>query len=501
MHNPKADDRVSQLILSDVNIFRRHPSSQDVLKLRALIDANESSLATVNEEIDAYSRQLSALRAKSYAHILTIRRCQAAMSPARLLPPELLAKVFEHASEMGWVRAPIVASQVCSTWRAAAQSHPSVWSRITVNLGIRDPVSWTKHWLSMARQASLHVTLLHTVPVTILGQVMTLLMERSEQWVSLALSLHFADTRQVLTACTTRFTTLRSVRVSLLTFEEDAEAAEITAGFSSAFRDAPSLTSLTVAGNVVPRDLPPLLTSLRIECYDGPTPETPRSIIETLRGLPNLETLTLWSGVANPAQPALVEVPNIELPRLKTLTYYNLHAGDFLILTYLTAPSLVHLHACVQPDLEAYAPPTHLIHFLEGSPNIETLKIDGVDIWPVEWLSTLPLLPKLRRLHLHDSDIDDKVIEGMFGRSGSCPNLRRLDLRWCQHVRGPTLVQLVESRMKDGVCELEEVAAIGCSLVRRQDAMQLARLTRFRVVTEEWDERCSEFGFNFYRLR
>jgi len=73
-----------------------------------------------------------------------------------------------------------------------------------------------------------------------------------------------------------------------------------------------------------------------------------------------------------------------------------------------------------------------------------------------------------------------------------CPDLRRIDLRWCQHVRGTTLVGLVESRVKEGGREIEEVVAIGCSLVRKQDGMQLAGLTTFRVVIGERDERCRE---------
>jgi hypothetical protein len=189
------------------------------------------------------------------------------------------------------------------------------------------------------------------------------------------------------------------------------------------------------------------------------------------------------------------DVPDIELPKLRTLVYEDLRTGDFPILNYLSAPSLTHLHAYAQPDPEVYDVPTHLIGFLEDSPNVEMLELDRVDIWPAEWPSTLSLLPKLRRLYLHDSDIDDKDIERMCGKNGLCPDLRQIDLRWCQHVGGTTLVRLVESRVKEGGREIEEVAAIGCSLVRRQEAMQLATLTTFRVVVGEQDEHCRESGF------
>ena len=415
------------------------------------------------------------------------------MTLARLIPMEVLAKIFEHASGTGWTRAPIVVSHVCSTWRAAAQSHPSVWSRLTVNLGTRNPVGWTEHWLSMARHASLHVTVVHTVPTTTLEQVMALLLERSEQWVSLTLDLHLVDTRRFLAACTARFTRLRSIGLSLVTTDETIQVAEGTTGFANAFQDAPALTSVSIIGNVLPRDLPLRLTSLCIEYSDafGSSIETPHSVIETLRNLPDLETLTLRLGVIGTAP----HIPDIELPKLKTLIYEDLQTGEFPILNHLTAYSLTHLYAHVQPDPDAYGTPTHLIRFLESSPSMETLEFGGVDIWPEQWLSILPLLPRLRKLHLHDSDIDDEVIGGMFGKNGLCPDLQRIDLRWCQHVRGTTLVRLVESRMREGGREIEEVAAIGCSLVRKQDAMRLAGLTTFRVIIGERDERCREFGF------
>lgn len=468
------------------------------MELQALINANENSLASLNGEIEACSRRLSALRAKSYVHVLTIRRCKAAMTVARLLPPELLAKIFEHACEMGWTRTPIVASHVCSTWRAAAHSHPNVWSRITVNLGMRDPVDWTKYWLSMARQTSLHVTLFHTVPATAFGKVLALLLERSEQWVSLTLELHLADAQRILAACTVRFVRLRSIRISLFSLGGAVEAAESSTSLADAFQNAPSLASASFVGSVLPRDLPSRLTSLRIEYSDpfGPIVDTPRSVIEALRDLPGLETLALRLGVMTTTP----DSPDIELPKLRTLDYEDLGSGEFQILSYLAASSLAHLRVYSQSGPELQDLPAHLIPFLKDLPNLETLEVDGVHVWPAHWLSTLPLLPKLRRIHLHDSDIDDKVVERMFGKNGICPGLQRIDLRWCQHVKGTTLVRLVESRVKGGGCRIEEVAAIGCSLIRKQDVMQLASLTTFRVITNERDDRCREFASRFSSL-
>ena len=505
MQPSKAHDQGRPTILSDASVFRRHPSPQDITELRALIATNESSLSSLNEEIEACSKQLSSLRAKSYNHAFTIRRCQAAMTLARLIPSELLAKIFEHASDTGWARAPIVVSQVCSTWRAAAQSYPGVWSRVTVNLDIRDPIGWTGYWLSMARQASLHVTIINTGPAAQLGQVMALLLERSEQWVSLTLDLHLTHTRQVLAVCTASFPKLCSVDVTLLAVDEIIGEAEGTTGFADAFQDAPALTSVSIVGNVLPRDLPPRLTSLNIEYTDpvGSRIGTTRSVIEALRNLPDLESLTLRLEVVLSVPITLPDIMEIELPKLRTFVYEDLWTGDFPILNYLSAPSLTHLHAHVQPDPEVNGSPAHLIGFLGDSPRVETLELDGVDIWPTQWLSILQLTPKLRNLYLHDSDIDDKVFERMCEKDGLCPDLQRIDLRWCQHVRGTTLVRLVESRVKEGGREIEEVAAIGCSLVRKQDAMQLASLTTFRVVIGErpGDEYCREPDFSLRSSR
>ena len=486
-----------QAILSDISVFRRRPSPEDVTELRALVAANESSLSSLNEEIEACSKQLGVLRTKSHAHIFTIRKCQAAMTLARLIPPELLAKIFECASDTGWARASIVVSHVCSTWRAAAQSHPSVWSRITVNLDKRDPVGYTEYWLSMSRQAPLHVTIIHTGPATQLGLIMVLLLNHSERWVSLTLDLNLTHTRNVLSLCTERFTKLRSIDISFLAIDETVQAAEHTTSFARAFQDAPALTSVSIAGNIIPRDLPPRLTSLHIEYTKdlGSQIGTVRSVIEALRNLPDLETLTLQLGAIVSIPATLPDILEVELPKLRTLVYEDSWTGDFPVLNYLSAPSLTHIRAHVQPGPEMDGPPTGLIGFLGDSPNVETLELDGVDIWPAQWDQTLSRLPKLRSLQLHDSDIDDGIIGRMCGKNGLCPNLQRIDLRWCQHVRGTTLVQLVKSRVEKGGRKIEEVVAIGCSLVRKQDAMQLASLTTFRVVIGERDEHCREFGF------
>ena len=347
----------------------------------------------------------------------------------------------------------------------------------------------------MARQASLHVTIIHTVATSQLGRVLALLLEHSERWVSLTLDLHLAHTRQVLAACTVPFTRLHSIDVSLLAVDESIEVAEGTTGFANAFQDAPALASISIVGNVLPRDLPQRLTSLRMEYTDsvGSRIGTPRSVIEALRNLPDLETLTLRLGGSD-SVPMAPDTLDVELLKLKALVYEDFWTGDFQILNYLSAPSLVHLRAHAEPSPEVYGSPAHLIGFLGGSPNVETLEFDGVDIWPTQLLSTLSTLPKLRKLHLHDSDIDDKVIERMCGKNGLCPDLQRIDLRWCQHVRGTALVQLVESRVREGSRGIEEIVAIGCSLVRKQDVLQLAGLTTFRVVNGERDAHCREFG-------
>jgi hypothetical protein len=259
MQDPRTHDKGRQTILSDINVFRRHPSPQDAAELQALVVANESSVASLNEEIEACSRQLGALRAKSYAHIHTIRRCQAAMTLARLIPPELLANIFEHASDTGWTRAPIVVSHVCSTWRAAALSHPGVWSRVTVNLDMRDPVGWIE---ILAVHGSpgvpLHVKIRHTgsrrpvrtshgPPVGALGAVGQPHPGSFTSLIHAKFSPHAPPVSRDCVRSISRFQ--RSTKTS--------RRPKALSGFANAFQDAPSFNFCFHRGERFPQGPPP----------------------------------------------------------------------------------------------------------------------------------------------------------------------------------------------------------------------------------------------------
>ena len=87
--------------------------------------------------------------------------------------------------------------------------------------------------------------------------------------------------------------------------------------------------------------------------------------------------------------------------------------------------------------------------FLELSPCIELLELHDVDL-PLEELVRrfAILLPRLEEHRLHDNDILDEELQLLYGPTDLCPDLVRLDVRWCMLLTGPALIQLVWSRIQ-----------------------------------------------------
>ncbi|CDO70521.1 hypothetical protein BN946_scf184569.g64 [Trametes cinnabarina] len=99
-------------------------------------------------------------------------------------------------------------------------------------------------------------------------------------------------------------------------------------------------------------------------------------------------------------------------------------------------------------------------------------------------------------LRLHESSISDATLQLLNGPRGLCPRLRRLDLRWCGHLHGRALVDLVQSRhvaddLSGPVSDpIEEVGVINCCFVTEDDVLDLARMTVCRLVMREADDYC-----------
>lgn len=460
---------------------------------------DEQIIDSLNSEIHTIMEQLQTVRLRKMKYQDNIRQYRSLITLARRIPPEVLADVFELCAESGWTRAPLVASHVCSAWRKAAE-YPRVWSRIYIDCALGNPLTKTKLWLSRAQQSPLHITLVVPSNALSVEGILSVLFERSTRWKSVTILTH--DTAQlnfILSLMHHPFPQLR--RLDCVTYLDTPTAGLVD---FSAVHNAPSLHRLDIEQPNLPRwSIPFQLTHLHLSLSPTTLPSTiPASRWESmLANLLGLKHLTLELSVDSEYHYVLDTVQVVELPQLESLSF--LISPELLgVFDTMRAPALRELLLRCSPRHEHVSSGLRLHRFLESSPRIELLELHDVDLPREELVQCFTLLHGLEELRLHDSDISDDELQLLSGPVGLCPNLVRLDVRWCVHLTGSALVQLVRSRVPVDVemggsglqqaKELEEVAAINCLHVKERDVLDLAEITTCRLMLRAADDFCRE---------
>ncbi|TFY56073.1 hypothetical protein EVJ58_g7855 [Rhodofomes roseus] len=236
---------------------------------------------------------------------------------------------------------------------------------------------------------------------------------------------------------------------------------------------------------------------------------------------------------------------HLRAPRIKRLHLRSLE--DLGYRQQPIAPSLLRFLARSAPssfteesDLAALDPspspstqePLDAADLGTGAVPLELLELHDIDLAPEAFAAAFRALPHLRELRLHESSISDGTLRVLHGPHGFCPRLTRVDFRWCGHLGGKALVELVRSRLPRAEAQdedstagigievlhsgsaaasasagegsgpadpIEEVAAINCCFVEEQDVLELARLTTCRVLMREADEDyCRTSSFSPY---
>ncbi|KDQ64856.1 hypothetical protein JAAARDRAFT_146039 [Jaapia argillacea MUCL 33604] len=457
-------------------------------------------------------RAIYALRDTRAEHETRIRNLKGLISLARRMPPELLAKIFQHCVEGGWYRAPTVVSQVCSRWRLGT-SFPRVWSNVYVNCEDKNPLGRTRHWLSMASQAPLHITVDARINTSDLPDIMDLLLTRVSQWRSFTIITdRYRDANYLLSRCTLPAPDLSEVGVvTEVDFRELVEGGNTDlVGFQDAFQQAPRLTTLKLACNTIQSRsiIPPNILNLSITMGSSRQSNLPlsgASLIQLLESLPLLRQFTM----SVPFLCDLQYMPEADfrrtahIPHLESLEICvppNVNG----ILAHLRAPQLrkLHLRSSEDPlgrphDLTGAS----LREFIEqSSPPLEILELHDIDAPDDDYAHCLAVLDQLQELRLHETEISDDVVQMLNGPTGYCPRLSRIDLRWCAQLTGRTLVDLVKSRncgevtQNGAVAPISEVTVMNCSFVEEQDVLDLSNMTMCRLVLRDSTDHCYQKG-------
>lgn len=485
----------------------REPTEDDMILIHQTTMADEEAIQELNSKMTILHSVLERLRLQKDKHRENIRRAHSLLTLARRLPPELLARIFEMCAKSGWTRAPVAVSQVCSAWRKAA-AFPGVWSHLFLDLKSGNSTSKVQFWLSKVQHAPLHITLDIPLESPSLEEVLGLLIPRSKQWQTLIIkSVDSTTMNYVLRRCSFPLPDLRQLNV--ITEMEGSQGDPVN---MSSLQDAPRLSRLLIEQPNLPQWSNFMgVTKLHVVLSSSTLfipPINATDWIEMLRALPELRDLTLE--LSKPGTRSYNDTQRtVDLPHLESLTLHVSPEVNGILLT-MRAPALRRLHLrCSSDTLARPHMPSgaHLCWFLESSPCVQLLELYDIDVERIDFVRCFELLPNLEELRLHDSDIADEQLRLLHGDKGQCPNLARLDFRWCNYLTGSALVNLTQSRLPQFESEdrvsptmpqtrriINEVVVINCLHVKEQDVLDLAEMTLCRLLMRSDEDHCYRRG-------
>ncbi|KAH9950066.1 hypothetical protein B0H21DRAFT_22428 [Amylocystis lapponica] len=497
----------------DRSVFRREPSQEDIVAANDQIHQHEAAITTIHNRVRMLFVEIADLRKVQAEHSAAVSYCRGVITLARRIPEELLSKIFEHCVEEGWTRAPIVVSHVCSAWRKAARA-PRVWSRVYVECDAFDVLARTRFWLSMACQAPLDITIVATWRVHhgVITEIMDLLVQHVLQWRSLTLDTDYvSQNSSVFEKLTGVVPNLETVEIKTEIPPDDGDGEAVMALTDVLGPNhAPKLKSLRFICNILPSNpiFPAHIRELTLQTRTSP-PHRPLSTVAILSLLENLTALQMFTLIMPlDYEHLFLPAPDLELyvvlPRLTSLTIYG--PTDLNeVLPHFRTPILQQLHLRSLEDLGYRQRPIgpSLARFLASStPPLELFELYDVDLTPDAFAACFAALPTLCELRLHESSISDATVRLLHGPAGLCPHLTRLDLRWCGHLSGAALVDLVRSRSAvdarggkgtTGAAiadPISEIAVISCCFVKEQDITNIAQMAVCRVVMRDGYDYC-----------
>lgn len=501
----------------EASLYRRTPLPDEIDAANAEITEHEHAIAALEAQIKNLMTEISSLRTTQRGHYEHIRRCKGVITLARRLPEELLTKIFEHCVADGWTRAPMVVSHVCSTWRKAAMA-PLVWSRIYLDADSTAALGRTRFWLQRVREVPIDIELVaswHT-PRSQLADTIDLLCRRSCQWQSLRITMDGLDhTAFAIANFTHPMENLRTIEIQTCLHEDGDMDSNLTLSRFFNQQLAPKLSTVHFSCNVFPESLrlPSHITMLDLNVLESPfhQPMANVGLVDLLNGLPNLRRLVLQLPLVYNTQIADEDQSRIaDLPQLTSLTI-NGPSDLNGMLAHLRVSKLRELRLRSFEDdtrrlQEPLAP--SLMQFLANSqPALELLELHDSDLPYGTFVDCLRTLPDLRTLRLHESSISDDTIRLFSGPNALCPKLTQLGLRWCSHLGGHALVEVIKNRATpnghtdvrtDGSLAVEpitELDILNCCFVGEQDVLQLARMATVRLLVRE-DDYCRTCRFS-----
>ncbi|KAI0060683.1 hypothetical protein BV25DRAFT_1992747 [Artomyces pyxidatus] len=308
-----------------------------------------SARDTVDDEIEAARLAVCAMRTRRNA-----------LAPISVLPPEILARIFElHAIDcphgkvdyyradrmnlrFGWIAS---ATHVCRRWREVALDHPRLWGRLAFNMGSK----WVEEMLARVKAAPIFVSqkLPYCSPPTT-GTV-TLMHPAIPSRLSQVQELNFSGYLEHMLPLLTRPAPMLE-RLELSTDVDMTTQVSIPINFLD--NHAPRLREIELrnvshAWGVFPSRA---LTELKIAFSINPIPTSFAQFLDFLEGTPTLTKLTLECCI--PSASHFINDRVVSLPNMSALTLAGPTTDVIGVLTHISVATSTKLGlSCSSQDL------------------------------------------------------------------------------------------------------------------------------------------------------
>ncbi|KAL5632625.1 hypothetical protein ACGC1H_005543 [Rhizoctonia solani] len=424
--------------------------------LRQTLDSLDQRLCELLEERKLVQNRLAHAACKS--------------SPISRLPPEIIARIFEcgvnagrrsvlgsgtHGLFMGTVR------RVSKLWREIAESTPSLWSSIIIDM--HNSLESTELRLQRSRCAPLDIQVVFTDRVTnatsvtsTLMNAFTLLHPHMQRWRSLRIHVPgAAHARAVLRSCSGSVPRLKEFSLHVGTPKVTRNIRELPWMLEeTTFLTTLSLSSVDFGWNNAPLYFRNLSSIYLSDYWASSAPSSLQllCLIDVCSATLIDLTLRNMSDSDSDEEQILLEelhyVPQITVPRLKRATFYFSGCSRLsVLLSRIVLPSLEYLEISYLDD--ASVPVEMLCEQKDGNLPLKTLVINSSLIMEEQLVQLLQKVPGLTSLELADcEDVSPFLLNELSNtQAWLCPNLRLLSIDGCTSVDSQAVKVLVSSRL------------------------------------------------------
>ncbi|EUC63401.1 prohibitin [Rhizoctonia solani AG-3 Rhs1AP] len=469
MHNGQLQ-RPPPPVGSGTSTPRPPPALRPSARVESSVSLELEETPSLRQTLDSLDQRLCELLEERKLVQTRLAHAASKSSPISRIPPEIIARIFEcgvnagrrsvlgsgtHGLFMGAVR------RVSKLWREIAESTPSLWSSIIIDM--HNCLESTELRLQRSRCALLDIQVVFTDRVNSTTSVTSTLMNafdllhpHMQRWRSLRIRVPgAAHARAVLRLCSGSAPRLKEFSLHVGTPKVTRNIRELP----WMLEDTNSLTTLSLSSVDFGWNNAALyfrnLSSIHLSDYwasSAPSSLQLLCLIDVCSA--NLMDLTLrnMSDCDSDEEQILLEelhyVPQIILPRLKRATFYFSGCSRLsALLSRIVLPSLEYLEISYLDD--ASVPIEMLCEQKDGNLPLKNLVINSSLIMEEQLVQLLQKVPGLTSLELVDcEDVSPFLLNELSNaQAWLCPNLQLLSIDGCTSVDSQAVRILVSSRL------------------------------------------------------